>query len=188
MKTWNKKICKLALIDKQIDDFIASAETVDTGEPYITYMDICVSKDKNSWVVPEDSAKLLSKELKVAELLMAAMATENDAKDPDNVCKEENKPKKNKTPKVTPSKDKEDMLPEMRTIPMTKRAGDPLRATLEDGSPVTLEWIEPGSEPENDLSFWDRIPGGILTPIALLLGLLLLLILLLKRRKQDDSE
>ena len=54
------------------------------------------------------------------------------------------------------------MLPELRTINMTDRAGPPIEETLKDGSPVSLEWIEPKQNGyEGEASFTDRIPGGI---------------------------
>lgn len=201
IENWNKndKNIKITLkgyetkVDPSYVDYIDNLidKAQDTDDPIVDGSPLILSMTLRQKGTAGENA-LLTIKVQAEELILVGLASEKDAKEQgESVCEEEKKPekkKKSKTPKVTPSKEKEDMLPEMRTIPMTKRAGDPLRATLEDGSPVTLEWIEPGSEPENDLSFWDRIPGGILTPIALLLGLLLLLILLLKRRKQDDSE
>ena len=54
------------------------------------------------------------------------------------------------------------MLPEYRTINMVDRSGKPIEATLEEGDPVKLEWIEPKHNGnEEGSSFIDRIPGGV---------------------------
>ena len=186
LKTWNEKICKLTFSDEDLDEFIKAVPQ--DGDPHLVYMHLYYYKKNAEGVFVKER---LTHKMAAAELMLVANATENDAANPEDVCKEskvKKKEKKKTVPKPTVPKEKEEMLPEMRTIPMPDRSGDPLKATLEDGSPVTLEWIDPGSDPEKDGSFWDKLPGGILTPIALLLGLLLLLILLLKRRKRNDSE
>ena len=98
------------------------------------------------------------------ELIFAVVATETDAAYGQDVCKED-APRSNniKMPKISESADSEDeMLPENRTINMVDRSGKPIKATLEEGDPVKLEWIEPKNNGGNEegSSFIDRIPGG----------------------------
>ena len=115
------------------------------------------------------------------ELIFVAVATEADAASGEDICIEEAtdestqetaKPTETVKPKVkkqkptaapsAPSASEEEMLPELRTINMTDRSGPPIEETLKDGSPVSLEWIEPKQNGyEGEASFTDRIPGGI---------------------------
>lgn len=98
------------------------------------------------------------------ELIFAVVATETDAAYGQDICKEEAQKANNvKVPSISESAESEDeTLPENRTINMVDRSGKPIKATLEDGDPVKLEWVEPKNNGGNDgTSFIDRIPGGI---------------------------
>ena len=111
-------------------------------------------------------------------IVFIAIATENDASYTEESCEEakadtdiksntnqEKASRKGKAPsgKVSPDDSGEDeMLPEFRTISMKDRSGGKLEETLQNGTPVTLEWIEPKkySGSGEGKSFIDRIPGG----------------------------
>ena len=102
------------------------------------------------------------------ELIFAVVSTKSDAAAGEDMCKEDkSKTGKNKTPTLPDMDDSEDaedeMLPEYRTITMVDRSGKPIEATLEDGDPVKLEWVEQknNSGDEEGASFIDRIPGGV---------------------------
>lgn len=132
-------------------------------------------------------------------ILLLAIATEEDAKAGEDICEEEKKdePKKKKEKKraipkpkpVKPQKEKEDPLPELRTIDMVDRSGPPLEPTLQDGDPVTLEWIEPGRRKDDDESLIDRIPGGYagLAVIGVLAAAgIAAAVLAVRRRNEED--
>ncbi|MCR5134162.1 MAG: hypothetical protein K6B12_00845 [Clostridiales bacterium] len=57
----------------------------------------------------------------------------------------------------------EAILPEFRTIKMTDKKGAPLEEVLQDGDPVSLEWIEPKKKiDKSDFEeFLEHIPGGV---------------------------
>ena len=102
------------------------------------------------------------------ELIFAVVSTKSDAAAGEDMCKEDkSKAGKNKTPTLPDMDDSEDaedeMLPEYRTITMVDRSGKPIEATLEDGDPVKLEWVEQKNNSGNEegASFIDRIPGGV---------------------------
>lgn len=105
-------------------------------------------------------------------LVFIAVATENDAAYTEATCEEEKTDKddsKKNSGKGSQAAIKGDsgsepgeMLPELRTISMKDRSGGKLDETLEDGTPVTLEWIEPkkGAAADAGKSLIDRFPGG----------------------------
>ena len=105
-------------------------------------------------------------------LVFIAVATENDAAYTEASCEEEKTDKddsKKNSGKGSQAAIKGDsgsepgeMLPELRTISMKDRSGGKLDETLEDGTPVTLEWIEPkkGAAADAGKSLIDRFPGG----------------------------
>lgn len=143
-----------------------SADTGDSGET------------ADDTVQPYSTYKKIS-----PELIFIAVATETDAASGEDICEEEAtdestpepakpaqpaKPAEVKKPKIkkptaTPAAPSdEEMLPELRTINMTDRSGPPIEETLKDGSPVSLEWIEPKQNGyEGESSFADHFPGGI---------------------------
>ena len=103
-------------------------------------------------------------------LLFVVVATDADAAIGEDFCKGEQQPKSEnikiptEIPSVSESVDSEsEMLPEYRTINMVDRSGKPVKATLEEGDPVKLEWIEQKNNKGNEDrgSFTDRVPGGI---------------------------
>lgn len=127
----------------------------------------------------EDADNIYSTYKKVSpRIIFIAVATEEDAAYGEEVCTWEEKPSKDKGGKNGGSggsgKEKDDMLPEFRTIAMPDRSGGPLEDTLKDGNPVTLEWIEPAKHMEDgsSASLLSRIPGGAagLAVIILLLA------------------
>ena len=102
-------------------------------------------------------------------LIFAVVATEKDAAIGEDICKGD-QPKAADTeipagiPVISESVESEsEMLPEYRTINMVDRSGKPVKATLEEGDPVKLEWIEQKNNKGNEDrgSFTDRVPGGI---------------------------
>ena len=136
------------------------------------------------------------------ELIFVAVATEADAASGEDICEEEKSDtvtpettkKKTKKTKIkstpsSPDTSDEEILPELRTINMTDRSGDPIEETLKDGSPVSLEWIEPKhSGYEGGSSFTDRIPGGltglvIITAVAA--GAVITAVIAAKKRKEE---
>ena len=66
------------------------------------------------------------------------------------------------------------MLPEYRTINMVDRSGKPLEDTLQDGTPVTLRWIDPKdiSDDGEGSGFIDHIPGGAIGLAGIILAVL----------------
>lgn len=101
-------------------------------------------------------------------IIFIAVATEEDAALGEDICEEEKTPakKQKKTRRDSSSGsdgggEPEEMLPEYRTINMVDRSGGPLEETLKDGTPVTLEWVEPDmhADSEGKKSFLDHIPG-----------------------------
>ena len=127
-------------------------------------------QDKPEEKVREYSTfKLLS-----PRLIFIAVATETDAAYGEDICEEVKKDtdkndKKDSDKQRAGTVDKgsgdggeSEMLPEYRTISMKDRSGGPLEETLEDGTPVNLEWIEPKkyTGKGDEKSFVERFPGG----------------------------
>ncbi|MBR1985329.1 MAG: hypothetical protein IKG25_10725 [Mogibacterium sp.] len=185
VKDWTKKGGAFYLSEPDIEG-IRAAEPVD-GSPVKFYMDLIVCEkvaEKKSAETadtqedeegaeseaaeeseePEDVPLYSTFKRNEPKLIFAVVATETDAAFGEDICKED-EPKKNniKMPKIKESAESEDeMLPEYRTINMVDRSGKPIEATLEDGDPVKLEWIEPKHNGnEEGTSFIDRIPGGV---------------------------
>ena len=139
-------------------------------------------------------------------LLFVAIATETDAASGEDFCEEEktdntdsgeeSSTAKKKTKKKTVKEpsipddgvEEEEILPEYRTIRMEDRSGGPVKATLEDGTPVTLEWIDPARQSDDGQSFLDHVPGGAvgLTVIAVIAaGAAAALAAVIRRRKEE---
>lgn len=186
---WPEKNGILFLRTADIES-IRAAEPED-GAPVKMYMDLMISRDTgetkeisettetgDAGETTEEKEEPYSTYKRISpELIFIAVATEADAASGEDICEEEKtapatpaptpapaKTKKPKTKKPTvsaPEPSEEDMLPEYRTINMTDRSGDPIEETLKDGSPVSLEWIEPKHNGyEGEVSFTDRVPGG----------------------------
>ena len=144
-------------------------------------------------------------------LIFVAIATEADAASGEDICEEEpteestqdpvqpvqpakpaevKKPKIKKPASVPASPSEEEMLPELRTINMTDRSGPPIEETLKDGSPVSLEWIEPKQNGyEGEASFTDRIPGGIAglaVMAAVAAAAVIAVVFAVKRREKEE--
>ena len=188
VKDWTKKGGAFYLSETDIEG-IRAAEPVD-GSPVKFYMDLIVcekvpeQKSGEPADIQEDEESAASEAAEESEeteepeevplystfkrnepkLIFAVVATETDAAFGEDICKEDT-PKMNNTkiPKIKESAESEDeMLPEYRTINMVDRSGKPIEATLEEGDPVKLEWIEPKHNGnEEGSSFIDRIPGGV---------------------------
>ena len=171
IKDWTKKKKgDLQLSESDIEG-MRLAEPVD-GSPVKFYMDLMITRKTGETVINEEGEE----EEEVVQystfkrtsprLLFAVVATEEDAKYGEDICVEDKKPakkQKTKTPHMsTPKEPAEEMLPEYRTINMVDRSGDPIEETLQDGSPVNLEWIEPKHKDTNEeQTFIDRVPGGM---------------------------
>lgn len=202
---WNKSKGALQL---SADHIAAIREAVpEEGAPVKMYTDLTIArKSAAEQAADDEQPQPYSTYRKIApEIIFIAVATETDAKSGDDICEEPEKkqdaqPAK-KTTKVTKPKIKlptapksspseEDMLPELRTINMADRSGPPVEDTLKDGSPVSLEWIEPGKQKDNELSLIDRMPGGYIglaAAAAVLIGLLTALIAVMRRRRGEED-
>ncbi len=177
IKDWNKKGGFL-LSEPDIEG-IRTAEPVD-GSPVKFYMDLIIYRNDEAKAETETEEGEQAGEQPLystfkrtsPRLLFAVVATEEDAKYGEDICKEDKqenqdkKPGNNKAPRSgkigRQDAPEEEMLPEYRTINMVDRSGKPLEDTLKDGEPVHLEWIEPknNSGTKEGSSFIDRIPGG----------------------------
>lgn len=196
IKEWKKNdgIFLLSTTDVEAIRSAAPAE----GTPVKFYMDLIVAKDTGSGKEAdkadeqgseegsgEGSAEEPEKEPEKEEiplystykrnspeLLFAVVATEEDAKLGEDICKADKpRPVKVEMPSISDPGDGEgeEGLPEYRTINMVDRSGAPIESTLKEGDPVTLEWIEPADiGKEGKASFFDRIPGGIAGAAAIL--------------------
>lgn len=191
---WTKTGGRFLLSD---DDITSIREAVpNDGEPFKLYMDLKVS-DKPAPADPDagDQSDVYSTYKKVSpKLLFVAVATEADAATPEDICEaparkpeEMNNQKKIKMPKMPKVSDGGDMLPEYRSIRMADRSGKPVEETLQDGTPVTLEWIEPSKHFSDDKTFIDHIPGRYAGLAVILGALAAILILIIRRRKKDED-
>lgn len=182
-EAWDKDKWHLYISDTDIEE-LRSAEPVE-GEPVKLHMDVRV-KDKTADEEAEEVYYSTFKRLS-PRIIFIAVATEEDAALGEDICEEEQpapakQEKKKKTKKQPSIKDggggeAEEMLPEYRTISMTDRSGGPLEETLKDGTPVTLEWIEPDRHAKSDAekTFLDHIPGrayGLAAGIAVVAALI----------------
>lgn len=159
---------------------------------------------------PADEVQPYSTYKKISPaLIFVAIATEADAASGEDICEEEpteenpqeqpaqpakpaeeKKPKIKKPAAVPAAPSEEEMLPELRTINMTDRSGPPIEETLKDGSPVSLEWVEPKqSGYEGEASFTDRIPGGIagLAVMAAVVAAAVIAVVLAVKRKEKEE-
>ena len=196
------------LLNREDLEWIRTAEPLE-GEPVKIYMDLLVTleppKEKDEEMPEGETEQAEDGDEEESEeeeeepevpvystykrtgprLIFAVVATEEDAKLGEEICKEDKKEekkddkkddKKNKKKSKKPEKEEEEeekdigapegpgeeMLPEYRTIFMADRSGGPIDDTLTDGSAVYLEWREPQDiGKEEQTSFIDRIPGGI---------------------------
>lgn len=128
-------------------------------------------------------------------LLFVCVATETDAAYGDDICVEDSEENPDKPGKGLPSGKggggKKEILPEYRTISMVDRTGAPLEETLKDGSPVTLEWIEPSVKSEDAESryLFGFIPARIacLGLIAALIAALAAFAAVAARRRREQQ-
>ncbi len=200
IKDWTKKkLGDLQLIETDIEG-IRAAEPVD-GDPVKFYMDLRIARKTGEVVINEEGEEeeevVLYSTFKRTSprLLFAVVATEEDAKYGEDICKEDKKPakkqKKQEAADVGPAPEApaEEMLPEYRTINMADRTGAPIEETLKDGSPVDLEWIDPKDTGKDEKSsFIDRIPGGMtgLAVIAAAAAAAIAAVIAAKRKKTDE--
>lgn len=202
---WNKTKGALHLSAEALET-VKTAEPAE-GAPLKMYMDVLIArKTPSEQAAPdgEETPDPYTTYRKIApEIIFIAVATEEDAKSGDEICEEPEKkqettpatkpvkvkkPKLPSLPKTSPAE--EDMLPELRTINMADRSGPPVEDTLKDGSPVSLEWIEPGKHKDDELTFIDRVPGGYIGLAAIaaaLIGLAAALIIVLRRRREEED-
>ena len=188
---WVKKGGSFRLYDEDIASILEAAP--EDGKPVKIDMDLIIytnaSKDKQ----PEDGYTTFK--TTGPRLLYIAIATEEDAKAGEDICKEdkpkEKKKKEKKRKKIKPVTPSEDPLPEYRTINMADRSGEPVEDTLQDGDPVTLEWIEPDKRGDMEGAIWiDRIPGryaGLAVIAAAAAAAVAALIVIGKKRRRDES-
>ena len=189
-EAWTEKGGRFLLSDDDIASIRGAVP--EDGNPYKLYMDLKVS-DKPAPADPDegDQGDVYSTYKKVSpKLLFVVVATDADAATPEDICeaparKPEKQPKV-KMPKM-PKGSSGDMLPEYRTINMVDRSGKPVEDTLQDGTPVTLEWIEPSKHSSDGGSFIDHIPGRYAGLAAILGALAALLIIIIRRRKEDED-
>jgi len=173
IKEWEKKKKGDFQLNASDIEGMRMAEPVD-GEPVKFYMDLMIMKKTGEVVINEEGEEeeevvyYSTFKRTSPRLLFAVVATEADAKYGEDICQWDEKPakkKKTKTPDVKisePEAPPEEILPEYRTINMVDRSGGPIEATLKDGSPVDLEWIDPEkTDTDEEKSFIDRIPGGM---------------------------
>ena len=127
------------------------------------------------------------------KLLFMAVATPADAKLGEDICEEVKVPDNSK-PQKEPSMpsgggEAEEMLPEYRSISMVDRSGPPLKATLEDGTSVSLRWIDPKDKSdEQSGSFIDRIPGGYISLGAVILAAAGAIFAVIRRKRSSEEE
>ena len=189
-EAWTEKGGRFLLSDDDIASIRGAVP--EDGNPYKLYMDLKVS-DKPAPADPDegDQGDVYSTYKKVSpKLLFVVVATDADAATPEDICeaparKPEKQPKV-KMPKM-PKGSSGDMLPEYRTINMVDRSGKPVEDTLQDGTPVTLEWIEPSKHSSDGGSFIDHIPGRYAGLAVILGALAAFIIILIKRRKEDED-
>lgn len=184
---WRENGGRFLLSDDDIAN-IRALEPVD-GDPYKLYMDLMVS-DKPAPEDPDEGYQdeVYSTYKKVSpSLLFLVVATEADAATPEDICKAPAR-KPEKQVSLPKPKNSGDMLPEYRTIKMADRSGKPIEDTLQDGTPVSLEWIEPSKSSPESRSFIDRIPGGYLGLAAILAAAALIVVLIIKKRVDDRDQ
>lgn len=202
VKKWGKmKKGELQLVASDIEE-MRLAEPVD-GSPVKFYMDLNIVKKTGEMIENEEGEEVEEVDVYSTykrtspRLLFAVVATEEDAKYGEDICKED-PPKKQKVKKQqkqqskvsTPAEPPEEMLPEYRTINMADRSGDPIEDTLKDGEPVSLEWKEPAkAASEDEKSFIDRIPGGMtgLACMAAAAAAAVVGIIIAVKRKRTDE-
>ena len=145
------------------------------------------------------------------ELLFIVIATEGDASTAEDTCEAESTPEEPAAPQeselpelpelpedldldpdmLSGLSEPSEMLPELRTIKMTDKSGAPVEETLQDGDPVSLEWIEPNKTiSKSDFEkFLERFPGGA-AGLGALLGIAAVGIgvaaVVLRRKKKED--
>ena len=170
-KDWPEKNGVLFLSATDIDT-IRGIEPAE-GAPVKMYMDLMISKDSGKTEETADASETgdsaeTGDSGETADDTVQPYSTYDEstpepAKPAQPAKPAEVKKPKIKKPTATPAAPSdEEMLPELRTINMTDRSGPPIEETLKDGSPVSLEWIEPKQNGyEGGSSFTDRFPGGI---------------------------
>ena len=202
VKDWAKKKKGDLQLSAEDIEGMRLAEPED-GSPVKFYMDLLIVKKTGETVVNEEGEEVEETvqystfKRTSPRLLFAVVATEEDAKYGEDICIEDKKPvqkqkkkQKQKAPHISePEEPAEEMLPEYRTINMVDRSGAPIEETLEDGSPVDLEWIEPkNTVTDEETSFIDRIPGGwiSLAAMAAAAAAVLAAVIASKRKKTEE--
>ena len=200
-EAWEKKGGVIFLSKEDLAD-IRAAEPEDgapvkinmdlniTTEPLSAYQTGALTDEEDSGP-HEGDAKIYSTFKRTSpRLLFAAVATPADAALGEEIC-EEDKPVPEKTPDqgmgvIPPDGGGDEMLPEFRTANMTDRSGKPVEATLKDGDPVTLEWIEPGRKGNEDgkRSFFSK-PAVWIGSGLLAAAIIAAVIIAMKRRKEE---
>lgn len=146
-------------------------------------------------VMQEDTRKIYTTyTLNSPELLFVAVATEEDAEKEEAACQPSGSANRGQSGiSDSAARDKEDMLPEFRTVKMTDRSGGPLEETLKDGTPVSLTWIDPDKHFSGDDSstLLQKFPGGA-AGLAYIIGIAAAaagaIIFVIRRRSAGDDE
>lgn len=208
IKNWiQKNKGDLKLSETDIED-MRLAEPED-GDPFKFYMDLTIARKTGETVINDEGEE----EEEIVEystfkrtsprLLFAVVATEEDAKYGEDICVDDKKPAKKqktqkktkktktKTPRVSsPEEPPEEMLPEYRTINLADRSGEPIEETLQDGSPVDLEWVEPKNiSNDEEPTFIDRVPGGrtgLIIMAAVVVAAIAAVIAAIRRKRTNE--
>lgn len=206
---WTKSKGPFLLYPDDIEG-LRTAEPED-GKPCKFDMDLIVCTKPVNEDDPEDeSGQYTTFKPTDPAILFVVVATEKDAEQGEEICEEQKKeepekpkkprkekPKKKTTPKpkkpsIPKQKDPAESLPEYKTIPMADRSGDPVEDTLQDGEPVTLEWVEPGKKADSDKSgIIDRIPGryaGLAGLVIALAAVVTAVIVIRKRQREEEYD
>lgn len=192
---WVKKGGSFRLYDEDIASILEAAP--EDGKPVKIDMDLILYTNAPADKQPANGYTTFK--TTGPRLLYIAIATEEDAKAGEDICKEEKQEGKKKEKKIAKKKVKpakmpkesEEMLPEYRTINMADRSGEPVEDTLQDGTPVTLEWVEPDKyDSQKEASWIDRIPGryaGLAVIAAAVTAAAAAIVVIAKRRRKEES-
>lgn len=188
-EAWAKTGGRFLLYEEDITNMRGAVP--EDGNPYKLYMDLEVSNKPAPQDPSEQDEENLYSTFKTVSpnLLFVVIATATDAAQPEDICespaRKPEKQKKVKLPKTPSVSEEKELLPEQRTIRMTDRSGGPIEDTLQDGTPVKLEWIEPSRHPSPSGSFKPGSNIGLAIIIAALAALLVLIIRKLKKKDED---
>lgn len=165
------------------------------GDPARFYMDLIITDEtpkKGSSKEPEKYTTFKRKSPNSPKLIYIAVATEADAALGETIC-EEPKTKTKKSQTSSPASkssdgDEEEKLPEYRTINMTDRSGGPLEPTLEDGDPVTLEWIDSGKQTDSEGKAGISDHAWVIPAVIAALAIAAAVVLILRKRRSGEEE